>query len=69
MFDMGFGELAVILAVGLLLFGAKRIPETARALGQSVKAFKDGLKEASQDVETTKNEVKKLPRGKQGIGS
>ena len=61
MFDIGFGELVVILAVALLLFGAKRVPEVAKAIGQSVKAFKDGLKEATQDVETTKNEVKKLP--------
>ena len=61
MFDIGFGELVVILAVALLLFGAKRVPEVAKAIGQSVKAFKDGLKEANQEIETTKNEVKKLP--------
>lgn len=61
MFDLGIGEIVVILVVALLLFGAKRVPEVAKALGQSVKAFKDGLKEASQDVEAAKTEVKKLP--------
>ena len=60
MFDIGFPELVVILAVALLLFGAKRVPEVAKALGQSLNAFKTGLKEASRDVEETKTEVEKL---------
>ncbi|MBI4371149.1 MAG: twin-arginine translocase TatA/TatE family subunit [Elusimicrobia bacterium] len=61
MFDIGFSELLVILLVALLLFGAKRVPEVARAIGQSVNAFKNGLKEASRNVEEAKTEAKKLP--------
>ena len=61
MFDIGFAELVVILLVALLLFGAKRIPEVAKAIGQSVSAFKNGLKDASRGVEEAKTEVKKLP--------
>ena len=44
-------ELIVILAVVLLLFGAKRLPEMARSLGRSSKEFKKGLREGAEDDE------------------
>ena len=47
--NVGYGELLIILVVGLLLFGANRIPEVARSLGRSVNAFKSGLKEGLED--------------------
>jgi sec-independent protein translocase protein TatA len=40
MFNMGIGELIVILLIVMLLFGAKRLPEIARALGKAVSEFK-----------------------------
>ena len=43
MFDIGFGELVVILGVALLLFGPKRLPELGRALGESVRILKEAL--------------------------
>lgn len=46
---IGWGELVLILAVLLLLFGAKRLPELARSLGKSVRGFKESLKEESSD--------------------
>ena len=45
--NIGMGEMVVIGVVGLLLFGANRIPEVARSLGRSVNAFKNGLKEGA----------------------
>ncbi len=41
---IGVGELGLILAAALLFFGAKRLPELARSVGGSIKAFKEGLK-------------------------
>ncbi len=43
---MAFGttEVLVILFVALLLFGAKRLPELARAMGEAVNEFKKALK-------------------------
>ena len=38
-------ELLIILAVLLLLFGAKRLPELAKSLGKSTREFKTGLEE------------------------
>ena len=42
--NLGWGELLVILSIVLLLVGARRLPEIGRALGRSVRAFRDGLR-------------------------
>ena len=42
---MGPMEIAVIGGVILLLFGAKKLPELMKAMGQSKAAFNEGLKE------------------------
>jgi sec-independent protein translocase protein TatA len=40
--DLGAPELLIILAVVLVLFGGKRLPGLARALGESLKEFRHG---------------------------
>ena len=40
--NFGMTEILIILAIILLLFGAKRIPDLAKSLGSSVKSFKKG---------------------------
>ena len=51
---IGMPEILVILAVVLLLFGGKKIPELMRGLGKGVKEFKDASKgENSTEVKTT----------------
>ena len=49
--NIGFGELAIILAIALLVFGPKRLPDVARGIGKSFNAFKEGLKEISAPKE------------------
>jgi TatA/E family protein of Tat protein translocase len=39
----GGGELIIILAIVLLLFGAKRLPDLARGMGESIRNFKAGM--------------------------
>lgn len=41
---LGPTEIILILAIVLLLFGGKKIPELMRGLGKGVKSFKDGVK-------------------------
>lgn len=49
-FNLGTGEIIVILVVVLLLFGAKRIPELARSLGKGVNSFKQGMNDAVSEI-------------------
>jgi sec-independent protein translocase protein TatA len=42
-------EIILILAVVLLLFGAKRLPDAARGLGRSLRIFKSEMKAAQDD--------------------
>ena len=51
---MGFSiwQLAIVLVIVLLLFGAKRLRNVGSDLGQSVKGFKDAMKNPDSDSET-----------------
>ena len=46
---LGTPEILVIAVVIFLLFGATRLPQLAKALGQSKKAFKEGLDEGDKE--------------------
>ena len=52
--NFGLPELLVILAIVLLFVGAKRLPEIARAMGQTIQEFKKGVKAVERDVNETK---------------
>ncbi len=41
--DVGPVELLIVLAVVLLLFGSKKLPELAKGMGQAAKEFRSGL--------------------------
>ncbi|HAM36860.1 MAG TPA: twin-arginine translocase TatA/TatE family subunit [Elusimicrobia bacterium] len=47
--NIGYGELLLIVLVGLLLFGPNKIPELARACGRAVNMFKRGMREGLED--------------------
>ena len=42
-FNIGFWEVLILLIIVLILFGPKRLPELARALGESVNEFKRAM--------------------------
>jgi len=46
---LGTPEILVIAVVIFLLFGATRLPQLAKALGQSKRAFKEGLDESEKE--------------------
>lgn len=70
MLGLGPWELLIVLAVVLLIFGGKRLPELARGLGKSVTNFKAGLtEEQSEEPETTTHAQQENggpPKGKTG---
>ncbi len=56
---MGMMEIVLILAVVVLLFGGKKIPELMKGLGKGIKEFKDASKGTSSDTTpTTDTEAK-----------
>jgi sec-independent protein translocase protein TatA len=59
--DMNFSgwEIILVVAVLFLLFGASRLPQLAKSLGQSRKAFKEGMREAEEE-ERAEQEKKQL---------
>jgi sec-independent protein translocase protein TatA len=56
---MNFGttEIILIVAVLFLLFGATRLPQLAKSLGQSRKAFKDGMREAEEEERAEQQKI------------
>ena len=49
--QIGAGEIILVLAVLLLLFGSKKLPELARSLGRSAKELKEGMREGEEEGE------------------
>jgi sec-independent protein translocase protein TatA len=47
---LGYQELLIILAIVVVLFGASRLPQLAKALGQSKRAFREGQEEAEEEA-------------------
>lgn len=41
--NLGFGELLVILIIVLVLFGAGRLPQLGKGLGDAIRGFKDAM--------------------------
>ena len=55
--SFGIGEILLVLALVLFFFGAKRIPQIARGVGEGIRNFKTSVKDEEGD------EDKKLPGG------
>ncbi|MEM6715080.1 MAG: twin-arginine translocase TatA/TatE family subunit [Cyanobacteria bacterium P01_D01_bin.6] len=51
MFNIGWTEVILVLGVGLLIFGPKKIPELGQALGKTLRIVKDEIN--TTDVEET----------------
>lgn len=65
--SFGTTEIILIVAVLFLLFGASRLPQLAKSLGQSRKAFKEGMREAEEE-ERAEAEQKRLADAKNVAG-
>ncbi len=57
---IGFRELLVILAIALLVFGAKKLKTIGSDLGGAVKGFKKAMNEGDEEEEKKAEEMKKL---------
>jgi sec-independent protein translocase protein TatA len=55
--NIGTGEIILLLLLALLLFGAKRLPEIGRSMGQGMREFKDSVTGASKHVDEIRAEL------------
>ena len=54
MFGLGPRELVILVAVLVLLFGAKKIPELARSIGEAVRHIRNGFSDEGEKDTTEK---------------
>jgi len=53
---LGGWEIILILAVVLILFGAKKLPELAKGLGTGIKEFKKATREVQEEISNVADE-------------
>jgi sec-independent protein translocase protein TatA len=61
---LGGWEIVLILAVVLILFGAKKLPELAKGLGSGIKEFKKATREVSDEIHSAMDETSPPPTPK-----
>jgi sec-independent protein translocase protein TatA len=54
MFGLGIQELLIILVIAFFIFGGKKLPEIGAGLGKGLRAFKSGLKDLENEVDSEK---------------
>ncbi|TFG51599.1 MAG: twin-arginine translocase TatA/TatE family subunit [Gemmatimonadales bacterium] len=55
--NIGFPEMIMILAVVLLVFGAKRLPEIGSSFGKGIREFKRSLSDATDAINAPDNQA------------
>ncbi len=58
MFGIGTQELIVIFLIVLLLFGGRKIPEIARALGKAMREFRNARNDITSSIEEPSGKTK-----------
>ena len=57
--NLGTGEIILLAAALLLLFGGKKIPELMHGLGKGVKSFKQGMNEVEDELKKPLDDLDK----------
>ena len=52
-FGIGLPEIAVILVLGLLIFGPKRLPQLGKTIGKTIKGVQNASKEFENEISKT----------------
>ena len=65
---LGGWDMLIILAVILILFGAKKLPELAKGLGTGIKEFKKATREVTEEIQNAADD-KPQPQQNKSIAS
>ena len=60
MFNIGFPELLIILAIALIIFGPNKLPELAKGLGRAMREFKKATEEVKESFEAETRDLEEL---------
>lgn len=60
----GTMELLIILVIVLLLFGARRLPDVAKGLGEAIREFRKGVKENQNDPQAPASDTQQSTAGR-----
>lgn len=63
MFGLGMPELIIIMIIIVILFGATRLPEIGKGIGQAIRNFKKATSEPDEIDVTPKNKVDEEKKG------
>ena len=66
MYGLGMQELLVILAIAMLLFGGKKLPEVGKNLGKAIRGFKQAEDEATQEIQDAARNAKEAETAEPG---
>ena len=58
MFNLGGGEIFLIILVIVLFFGSKKIPELTRGLGKGIREFKDATNNIQREIQDSVKNIK-----------
>ncbi len=59
--ELGMGEILIVLAIFMVLFGANKLPQLGKGLGEAIRNFKSGMKDGLSDEPARKAEPPALP--------
>ena len=62
LFNLGGGEIILILALVLILFGAKKLPELAKGLGTGIKEFKKATRDVTEEMHSAMEDTPPPPK-------
>jgi len=60
MFNIGFPELLIILAIALIIFGPNKLPELAKGLGRAMREFRKATEEVKESFEAETRDLNEL---------
>jgi sec-independent protein translocase protein TatA len=58
--NIGLPEILIVLAIALIVFGPKRLPELGRSLGRGMREFKDSITGKDDDEDEEPREIERI---------